>query len=239
MNGAIPWVTSNGSTFPALSTALIDPNGLLAFGDDLSPQLIFKAYQQGIFPWFSDGDPVMWWSPDPRGIINIAQLAINKTLNKVIKKVESHQHFEVTLNKSFDQVIELCADAPFRTEQTWIVSPMLSAYKTLHQQGKAHSVEVWLNNELVGGLYGIAVGGYFSGESMFYKESNASKIALVYLAKLLQSIGVEFIDCQMLNPFLASMGCIEVPRAQFIKQQQQAIKIMPPNNFWYTKELVK
>lgn len=238
MNGAIPWITSSSSTFPVLSNALTDPNGLLAFGDHLSPELIFNAYQQGIFPWFSDGDPVMWWSPDPRGIINIDQLAINKTLKKIIKKIDRRQHFDVTLNKSFDQVIELCADAPFRNEQTWIVSPMLSAYKVLHQQGKAHSVEVWLNNELVGGLYGVAVGGYFSGESMFYKESNASKVALVYLAKLLQKIGVEFIDCQMLNPFLASMGCIEVSRSQFIKRQHQAMKIMPANDFWHSRALV-
>ena len=238
MNGAIPWITSNSSTFPALSTALTDPNGLLAFGDELSPELIFQAYQHGIFPWFSDGDPVMWWSPDPRGIININQLTINKTLKKVINKVERKQHFQVTLNKNFDQVIELCADAPFRKEQTWIVYPMLNAYKILHQQGKAHSIEVWLDNELVGGLYGVTVGGYFSGESMFYKESNASKVALVYLAKLLQSIGVEFIDCQMLNPFLSSMGCIEVSRAEFIQQQQQAMNIMPPSNFWRSRALV-
>ena len=116
----------------------------------------------------------------------------------------------------------MCADAPFRVEETWIVSPMLTAYKKLHQQGQAHSIEVWQNEELVGGLYGIAVNGYFSGESMFYKQSNASKVALVYLAELLKSIKVELIDCQMLNPFLASMGCIEVNREQFIAQQLAA-----------------
>ena len=233
MTRAIPWITSNSSIFPDLSTALTDPNGLLAFGDDLSPQRIYQAYQNGIFPWFSDGEPVMWWSPDPRGIINISQLTINKTLKKVLKR----ESFTVTLNKDFNQVIALCADAPFRQEETWIVDPMIAAYKLLHDQGRAHSIEVWHNEQLVGGLYGVAVNGYFSGESMFYKESNASKIALVYLANLLKSINVEFIDCQMLNPFLAGMGCIEVSRQQFLKQQSLAKTINPPIEFWQTRQL--
>ncbi|MBA6225255.1 MULTISPECIES: leucyl/phenylalanyl-tRNA--protein transferase [unclassified Colwellia] len=233
MKRAIPWLSSNSSTFPDLSSALDEPNGLLAFGDDLSPQRIIQAYQLGIFPWFSDGDPVMWWSPNPRGIINIAQLNINKTLQKILKR----ELFSVTLNKDFKQVIELCADAPFRCEETWIVNPMLSAYKKLHAQGKAHSIEVWQNEQLVGGLYGVAVNGYFSGESMFYRESNASKVALVYLASLLKSIGIELVDCQMLNPFLASMGCIEVSREQFITQQVAAKAIVPPANFWQPRPL--
>ena len=233
MTRAIPWITSNSSTFPDLSTALNEPNGLLAFGDDLSAERVYQAYQNGIFPWFSDGEPVMWWSPDPRGIINISQLVINKTLKKVIKR----NTFTVTINKDFNQVISLCADAPFRQEETWIVDPMIAAYRLLHEQGKAHSIEVWHNEQLVGGLYGVAVNGYFSGESMFYRQSNASKIALVYLAKLLKSINVEFIDCQMLNPFLANMGCIEVTREQFLQYQSTAKKIIPPINFWQTKTL--
>ncbi|MFT5634667.1 MAG: leucyl/phenylalanyl-tRNA--protein transferase [Cognaticolwellia sp.] len=233
MARAIPWLSSNSSTFPELSTALKEPNGLLAFGDDLSPQRIIQAYQCGIFPWFSDGEPVMWWSPDPRAIINISQIKINKTLQKVLKR----ELYSVTLNKNFDQVIELCADAPFRKEETWIVNTMLLAYKKLHRQGQAHSIEVWQNEELVGGLYGVAVNGYFSGESMFYRQSNASKIALVYLASLLRSIGVELIDCQMLNPFLASMGCIEVSRQEFITQQIAAKNISPVVNFWQPRQL--
>lgn len=233
MNEAIPWLSLDSSTFPDLSTALTDPNGLLAFGDDLTPKRIFQAYQHGIFPWFSDGDPVMWWSPDPRAIIDISQLKINKTLKKTLKR----QQFTVTLNKRFSQVIDYCADAPFRREETWIVQPMQSAYKALHEQGKAHSIEVWLENELVGGLYGVAVNGYFSGESMFYTQSNASKVALVYLAKLLQSLGINLIDCQMQNPFLASMGCIEVSRRQFITLQRQAKSIEVPENFWLPKQL--
>jgi len=233
MARAIPWLSSNSSTFPDLSTALDEPNGLLAFGHDLSPERIIQAYQLGIFPWFSDGEPVMWWSPNPRAIINIAQLNINKTLQKVLKRAL----FTVTVNKNFNQVIELCADAPFRHEETWIVNPMLAAYKTLHHQGKAHSIEVLQDQQLVGGLYGVAVNGYFSGESMFYRHSNASKVALVYLARLLKSIGVELIDCQMLNPFLASMGSIEVPREEFITQQALAKTIIPPVNFWQARQL--
>ena len=233
MTRAIPWLSSDSSTFPALSDALTEPNGLLAFGDDLSAERIIQAYQQGIFPWFSDGDPVMWWSPNPRALINISQLKINKTLKKILKR----QQFTVTLNQDFQQVIALCADAPFRTEETWIVDPMLIAYKELHRQGKAHSIEVWQKDQLVGGLYGVAINGYFSGESMFYRESNASKVALVYLAQLLSSINVELIDCQLLNPFLASMGCVEISRTQFIEQQQKAISIIPPQEFWQTRQL--
>ncbi|SEL74238.1 leucyl/phenylalanyl-tRNA--protein transferase [Colwellia chukchiensis] len=233
MSRAIPWLSTNSSSFPALSQALTEPNGLLAFGDDLSPARILQAYQLGIFPWFSDNEPVMWWSPDPRALINFSNFKVNKTLKKVLNR----NQFTVTVNKQFQQVIALCADAPFRNEATWIVNPMIEAYNSLHQQGHAHSIEVWQHGQLVGGLYGIAINGYFSGESMFYKESNASKVALVALVQLLKSIAVNFIDCQLLNPFLASMGCIEVPRQQFIKQQIVAKAIIPPKDFWQPKDL--
>lgn len=233
MQRAIPWISSNSSTFPTLDHALKEPNGLLAFGDDLSTQRLYQAYQNGIFPWFSDGDPVMWWSPDPRGIISIEHLNINKTLKKILKR----QAFSVTLNHCFEKVISLCADAPFRSDETWIVRPMLDAYCQLHREGKAHSIEVWMDGQLAGGLYGVAVNGYFSGESMFYLRSNASKIALVYLAKLLKSAGIEFIDCQMVNPFLENMGCVDISRAHFITKKNSAMNIHLPTEFWQAREL--
>lgn len=224
---------STNLRFPAPEKALTDPNGLLAIGGDLSANRLFTAYSQGIFPWFSEGDPIMWWSPDPRAVIPINDIGINRTLKKILKR----QNFQVTLNHAFDRVIGFCADAPFRNEETWILDEMQSAYTNLHQQGVAHSVEVWFDGELVGGLYGVAINGFFSGESMFYTQSNASKIALVYLAQLLKSIGIAFIDCQLINPFLASMGCIEISRTLFIKNQKVAINKVLPKDFWQKRHL--
>jgi leucyl/phenylalanyl-tRNA--protein transferase len=226
--------------FPSLEYALTEPNGLLALGGDLSPQRLISAYSRGIFPWFSENDPLLWWSPDPRAIINIHQLRINRTLRKLLNK----SPYSVTLNQDFTQVIALCADAPFRDEETWIVSEMQSAYIKLHQLGYAHSIEVWEQRnasegkQLVGGLYGVAINGFFSGESMFYTKSNASKFALVALAKLLNELDVSFIDCQLLNPFLADMGAIEISRDEFIKQQHNAIMKTVPSDFWQARQLL-
>jgi leucyl/phenylalanyl-tRNA--protein transferase len=224
--------------FPPIEGALTEPNGLLALGGDLSSERLLKAYSQGIFPWFSEDDPLMWWSPDPRAIINIEELRINRTLAKAIRKVP----YTITLNQDFIQVIQLCADAPFRMDETWILDDMQAAYINLHKQGHAHSIEVWLtleNNEkeLVGGLYGVAINGFFSGESMFYKQSNASKFALIALGELLKSMNIDFIDCQLLNPFLEDMGAKEVSRDDFIQRQQSAITKTVPINFWQTRTL--
>jgi len=227
-------------TFPPLSHALTEPNGLLALGGDLSAQRLINAYGNGIFPWFSENDPLMWWSPDPRAIIKIKDLRINRTLRKSLNKAP----YFVTLNQDFEQVINYCADAPFRDEETWILDDMQLAYSQLHQLGVAHSIEVWQQDDstldqkqLVGGLYGVAINGFFSGESMFYTRSNASKFALVALAKLLSDIGIEFIDCQLLNPFLQDMGAIEISRDEFIKQQVNAITKEVPSNFWQPRQL--
>jgi leucyl/phenylalanyl-tRNA--protein transferase len=219
--------------FPPLENALNEPNGLLAIGGDLSVNRLQSAYRSGIFPWYSDGDPIMWWSPEPRGVIHTNQLRINRTLRKIIKQ----QKFTVTLNQAFDRVINYCADAPFRQEETWIVDDMLNAYQNLHRHGIAHSIEVWMDGELAGGLYGVAVNGYFSGESMFYRQSNGSKIALFYLNELLKSQNIPLIDCQMLNSFLEDMGCIEVSRATFITLQEKALAIELPSNFWLPRQL--
>lgn len=226
--------------FPPLDCALDEPNGLLAVGGDLSPQRLLSAYSQGIFPWFSDNDPLMWWSPNPRAIIKLKHLRINRTLRKALKK----SPYKITLNTAFKQVIKQCANAPFRDDSTWILPEMQAAYIKLHQLGHAHSIEVWqatdndsTKQDLVGGLYGIAINGFFSGESMFYTQNNASKFALIALANLLSSIKVDFIDCQLLNPFLSDMGAVEISRDHFIEIKQTAINKAVVANFWQAREL--
>ena len=219
--------------FPPLEYALSEPNGLLAVGGDLSPQRLISAYKNGIFPWFSEHDPLLWWSPDPRAVINIPDLNINRTLTKFLKK----SPFTVTLNKNFNEVIAYCSDAPFRRDGTWILPEMLQAYKNLHQLGYAHSIEVWQEQTLVGGLYGVAINGFFSGESMFYLKSNASKVALVYLAKHLKNANINLIDCQLLNPFLESMGCKEISRENFVKLKDEAINVSLNDQFWQAQTL--
>ena len=226
-------LSNNNLAFPPIECALTEPNGLLAVGGDLLPQRLINAYSQGIFPWFSENDPLMWWSPDPRAIIKLTDLRINRTLRKALKK----SPYKITLNTAFEQVIALCANAPFRNDGTWILPEMQNAYVHLHQLGFAHSIEVWQTNyldelELVGGLYGIAINGFFSGESMFYTSSNASKFALVALAKLLKSINVDFIDCQLLNHFLEDMGATEISRENFVALKETAINKEVPHNFW-------
>jgi len=235
-------LNDNDLAFPPVDCALTEPNGLLAVGGDLQPKRLINAYKQGIFPWFSENDPLMWWSPDPRAIIKLSDLRINRTLRKALKK----SPYKVTLNSAFEQVIEQCADAPFRADGTWILPEMQRAYINLHKLGYAHSIEVWQTSngdmakpkqELVGGLYGIAINGFFSGESMFYTKANASKFAIVALTQLLSSVTVDFIDCQLLNPFLADMGAIEVSRDDFISIKQAAINKKVETNFWQTREL--
>jgi leucyl/phenylalanyl-tRNA--protein transferase len=231
-------LNDNDLAFPPVEHALSEPNGLLAIGGDLQPQRIINAYTQGIFPWFSENDPLLWWSPDPRTIIHIDNLRINRTLRKALKK----SPYKITINTAFEEVIAMCADAPFRDDGTWILPEMQSAYINLHQLGFAHSIEVWQSDSsdqpiLVGGLYGVAINGFFSGESMFYTSPNASKFALVVLGKLLKSIEIDFIDCQLLNNFLADMGAIEISRENFMMLQQTAINKEVPSDFWQPREL--
>ena len=219
--------------FPPHQFALNEPNGLIAMGGDLSPERLIQAYTNGIFPWFNDNDPILWWSPDPRAVIKIADLKVNRRLKKFINK----SPYRVTLNQNFNQVIAQGANAPFRNDDTWILPDMLNAYRLLHQQGFAHSVEVWHDNELVGGLYGVAINGFFSGESMFYTKTNASKIALVSLINLLKLIEVEFIDCQIQNPFLESMGAVDISRDEFLQLKSNELNRNVNKDFWLNRDL--
>ncbi len=231
-------LTVKDLAFPPVEYALTEPNGLLAVGGDLQPKRLISAYSQGIFPWFSENDPLLWWSPNPRAIIHVDDLRINRTLRKALKK----SPYKITLNTAFEQVIALCADAPFRDDGTWILPDMQKAYVNLHQLGFAHSIEIWQTNsdqepELVGGLYGVAINGFFSGESMFYTSPNASKFALVALVELLKTIDIDFIDCQLLNDFLADMGATEISRENFIALKRMAINKKVSADFWQPREL--
>ena len=179
--------------FPDVSLALRDPDGLLAIGGDLSIERLLAAYRRGIFPWYSDDQPILWWSPDPRSIIRPKNLVISKSLNKTLKK----KTFKVSFDQAFVDVIVQCAQPRQKESGTWITDEMTQAYIRLHNAGHAHSVECWQENKLVGGLYGIAIGKVFFGESMFSLVSDTSKVAFVYLIKQLQNWGYEMIDCQV------------------------------------------
>lgn len=210
----IPWLSAD-LTFPPLSTALTDQdgaNGLLAAGGDLSPQRLLAAYRLGIFPWTSEGNPLLWWSPDPRMVLIPDRLKISRSLAKTLR----HKQYEVRLDTAFRQVIEACAQAP-RVGQggTWISTDMQHAYTELHQMGIAHSVETWCEGKLVGGLYGVALGRAFFGESMFARTTDASKIALAHLCAFMHQKSFGIIDCQMETTHLASLGAMPISRKDF------------------------
>ena len=213
----VPWLTTN-SSFPPLETALNEPNGLLAAGGDLSPQRLIVAYREGIFPWFNYGDPILWWSPDPRMVLFPSELKISRSLKKTLRK----KHYRIRTDHHFHEVIRSCAAAPRQDQPgTWIHPEIITAYTTLHEMGLAHSVETWINDKLVGGLYGIALGKIFFGESMFSTITDASKIALVHLVKQLEYQGFGMIDCQMRTTHLASFGAREIPRWLFNQKLHQ------------------
>jgi leucyl/phenylalanyl-tRNA--protein transferase len=220
--------------FPNIHEALQDPNGLLAFGGDLSCKRLLKAYSLGIFPWYSDGEPVMWWSPDPRGILPIDKFTPSKSL----KKFARQQQLSISVNMAFSEVVEACAHAPRNDSGTWITQAMVQAYKTLHEAGHAHSIEVWQGEKLVGGLYGVVTGKVFCGESMFHRMANCSKLAFWHLVSLLKTENSRFIDCQMQNPHLASLGCIEVSRKTFQNKLKQEQTQSFSSDFWQPRYLV-
>ncbi|WP_428772804.1 leucyl/phenylalanyl-tRNA--protein transferase [Vibrio sp.] len=198
--------------FPAIELALYDPDGLLAYGGDLSVERILAAYRKGIFPWYGPGEPILWWSPSQRAIINPKTFKPAKSLKKFQRK---HQ-YQVSINQATDQVIDNCA-LTRGDSMTWITREMRAAYQQLAQFGFCHSVEVWQDNQLIGGLYGVSVGQVFCGESMFSLRSNASKIALWYFCEHFSRCGGQMIDCQMMNNHLASLGAEECRREEFIQ----------------------
>ncbi len=202
--------------FPDVSLAETEPNGLLAVGGDLSVRRLFNAYRHGVFPWYNEGDPILWWSPDPRTLLYPERIRINRSLRKVLRR----RLLGATMDRAFDQVITACAGPRRDGQGTWLLPEMLDAYKQLHGQGLAHSVEVWQEDVLVGGLYGVAIGGAFFGESMFSRVGDASKVALLHLCEQLQAWGFGLIDCQILSDHLIRMGAEERPRAAFIDEIQ-------------------
>ncbi len=200
---------------------LAGPEGLLAVGGDLKPERLLLAYKNGIFPWYSDDDPILWWSPDPRLVLYLDDLRISRSLNKTLRK----EKFQVTFDTDFKSVIQACAETRGKNRDgTWITNEMTDAYIRLHEMGYAHSVETWHDHILVGGLYGVSLGRAFFGESMFSAMSDASKVALVHLRDLLQKNHFDFIDCQMSTDHLLRLGAQEVEREKFITQLSRSMK---------------
>ena len=197
--------------FPDVEQALREPDGLLAAGGDLSPQRVLSAYRRGIFPWYSEGQPILWWSPDPRAVLFPTDLKLSRSLRRTLRRCR----FDITWDSAFEQVIDACAAPRAGAGGTWITPEMATAYTRLHRLGYAHSVEARVDGKLVGGLYGIALGRVFFGESMFSRMPDASKVAFAHLVRQLHHWGFELIDCQVYSDHLASLGARTVPRAEF------------------------
>ncbi len=207
----LTWLKRDDLSFPPLETALREPNGLLAAGGDLRPERLLAAYRHGCFPWYQEGQPLLWWSPDPRTVLFPDELHVSRSLRKRMRNGD----YRVTFDKAFAEVIQGCAGPRSYADGTWITTPMQDAYVRLHEMGVAHSVEVWQQGQLVGGLYGIAMGELFFGESMFSRATDASKVGFVTLVERLREWGFALIDCQMPTRHLESFGARSIPRAAF------------------------
>src|SRR5262245_40015429 len=208
--GMIRWLGPR-DPFPPVETALTDPNGLLAAGGDLSPDRLLDAYRRGIFPWSGPDEPMLWWSPDPRMVLFLGELHISRSLRRRLRG-----GFTVTADTAFRAVVEGCAGLRAEANGTWITPEVVEAYAELNRLGRAHSIETWIDGELAGGLYGVAIGRMFYGESMFSRRADASKIALVHLVRQLERWGFEMIDCQMSTSHLATLGAREIRRRDFL-----------------------
>ena len=223
----IPWLGAD-DRFPPLERALREPNGLLAAGGDLSVPRLLDAYRSGIFQWYSDGQPLLWWSPDPRMVLFPAELKLARSLRKRLAR----RDYEVRTDTAFEAVIRSCAAPRAGQEGTWITQDMVTAYVQLHRAGHAHSVETWIGGELAGGLYGVAIGRAFFGESMFTAVPDASKIALAYLVRQLERAGCGMIDCQMRTSHLARFGAREIPRREFARRLAELVNYPALEREW-------
>lgn len=227
------WLDREPVYFPPTQLAMSDPNGLLAIGGDLTAEWLLHAYSIGLFPWFNPGEPILWWTPNPRSVLPIEQIKIRKSLLKKLKQQARSEEFAITLDQDFLGVITACSEVPREGQNgTWITDEMVLAYLKLHQKGYAHSVEVWLGKHLVGGLYGIAIGKMFYGESMFAKQTDASKMALIALAMQLKHWGFTTIDTQVETPHLNSLGAEQIARSKFEKIIHQQTNQDFPNRHW-------
>jgi len=215
----IPVLGFHTQDFPPIEHALDDPPGLLAAGGDLTPKRLIDAYSKGIFPWFDADQPILWWSPSPRAVLFPDQLHISRSLGKTLRR----QRYRVTMDTAFAEVIQACSEPRQYSDGTWITQDMIDAYIHLHELGYAHSVEAWEGDHLVGGVYGIALGKIFFGESMFSRQTDASKVAFVHLVNQLKCWGFQLIDCQVENPHLVGLGSTNISRPQFKALLQQHI----------------
>lgn len=224
----IPWLRRD-DPFPPLDSALAEPNGLVAAGGGLAPDRLLDAYRRGIFPWFAPGEPILWWSPDPRMVLFPHEFRITRSLRRTLRRGD----YEVRLDTAFATVVRACAETPRAGQDgTWISGEMQRAYLRLHELGRAHSVETWVGGRLVGGLYGVAIGKMFFGESMFSQVTDASKIAAAHLARYLESKGFGMIDCQMRTAHLASLGAREIPRREFAARLAELTAASEPPGNW-------
>lgn len=229
-SGRIAWLapTDPPDAFPPVGNALTEPDGLLAAGGDLSEERLLAAYVRGIFPWYEDGQPVLWWSPDPRCVLWPGQMHISRRLRQQIRNSSA----EIRFNTVFSEVVTSCAGKRRSQQGTWITPAMISSFRALHDDGWAHSIEVWDHGALVGGLYGLCIGQVFFGESMFSAETNASKMALVALTNHMSEHGLALLDCQVVSPHLLTLGATMMPREEFVEFLVGACAEREPHRAW-------
>jgi leucyl/phenylalanyl-tRNA---protein transferase len=230
----LTWVEPH-QRLPPPTQALEDPNGLLAAGRDLSAGRLLEAYRAGIFPWYGAGQPVLWWSPDPRMVLFTAEFKLGRSMVKTLRRVRRDGRWRITLDTAFARVIRACAKPRPEQDGTWITPQIIAAYRGLHELGFAHAVEVWEEDALVGGLYGVSIGRMFYGESMFARRTDASKCALAALVRMLREHGFAMIDCQQATAHLASLGAREISRAEFLQRVACSTALPAPD--WATMSI--